>query len=287
MCGVCDARVDCVSHGVSSESAVGGAVMPRLRLCDRRQGRIRVLVAASAAVAQLGYRVQDSWCRYLHVRRGLERVAVAARAIRLERSGLPDDDFVVGRVTARALDAASVLLVRRRKVPIRGRRRPRRRAVAGSARLHAGEVTRRLAFGGCAVVAGRAGIWRDAGMRERRRYPRGGTVAGVAGCRRHQMPCGFSGCGGAVVTGRATSGHHAHVTRHRRTRPRELRTGTRRHEPRRDRGSRREVRCACDRRRRQLGWRCEHAHRWRGRGNAGRIQRRCGGRQRRRDDAPA
>jgi len=84
-----------------------------LRLLDRRERAVCVLVAAAGAVFQLDDRVKNSRRLDLPVYLRPEARGVAAGAIGLVRGELPSDRLVVGEVAARAGHARVVLPVER------------------------------------------------------------------------------------------------------------------------------------------------------------------------------
>lgn len=176
----------------------------RAILLDRGHRRVGIDVAGTGAISQLARGVLPVGVFGLLVWSGLIVACVATRAIRLKGRELPVNNLRIRLMAFGTLEIAAVILrlVGQANMTIVGWR-PRIRLVTHAAVLPGIEMTRVLAGGLRAVVAGRAGpehlvvVYSDYGLP----YGRAMAVFANIGCLYVQRPLAGGLC--AVVTRKA------------------------------------------------------------------------------------
>lgn len=171
---------------------------------NRRHRRVRINMAGAGTVSQLTGRVLRVGILSLPVWPGFVVVCVTARTVRLKRGELPVDGLRIGLMTGSTQQRRLMILrlIRQACVTVIGWR-PGNRVVAQAAILRRVEVTRVLAGGYGAIVAGRTGpqnlvvVHGEYGLPDRR------TVAVFADVSRLHMQWALAGSLGAVMAAKA------------------------------------------------------------------------------------
>lgn len=179
--------------------AVSDPVMTVATFCDRFQGRIRIGVTSTGAVAQFRSRIPGTRAFDFLMFPRIKIPLVTTRAGRLQARRLPGDRLGIVGVTRFARDARVVITGVIRCGVRKANGRPRRRRMAGAAVLCGHEVASRFAYCARAIMA-RGAITGDALMIEGAADERRRRMAVGAIQRRRDVIGRFSNGGGAVVT---------------------------------------------------------------------------------------